>query len=354
MNESAKLPAHMLPPLLFHPIAKARAWAPIPSESHLFRWQKPLIHGARVGETWEVADLPDSILDGQSRVRGGAFDGRTLRDIRTHHRDELLGIATPAADGAFPILVKFLEAADNLSLQVHPDEAYARAHPESHLKTEAWIIIEAKPGARVYRGIRDSTSAAEFEAALVAGRALDHVESFNVARGDCVYLPSGTCHALGGGILAAEVQTPSDTTFRVWDWNRADPARPLHSEAARACMKFGAEQHDGCAGMVRFADAPIMDVGGVITRRLCRSKFFTIEWIDTTAEVAIPLYDSGVPEVWMTLAGSSAWTTASGSFNTEVGDTVLRPGRVEAGAVRLMRGSSILRFICASPLDSAS
>lgn len=339
----------MLPPLRFVPIAKARPWG----ADRLAAMRKPTIPGARVGETWELSDLPDSIADGQSRVDGGPFTGRTMRELRAAHGHDLLGIATPAPDGAFPLLVKYLDAAENLSMQVHPDAGYVARHPESHLKTEAWIVVACDPGARVYRGIRTSTTREQFAAALAAGRALDHIESYAVAPGDCIYLPSGVCHALGGGILAAEVQTPSDTTFRVWDWDRNDPNRPLHLEQAWQCMKFGTDQSDGVAGFVRSADAPRFEADGVVTRRLCRSRFFTLESLECGRDARIPFTATGVPEVWMTLTGHAEWIGAHGTVEAPTGATILRPAHICDGCVELRPGTRILRAICASPLDRA-
>jgi mannose-6-phosphate isomerase len=347
----------MLPPLRFTTLYKARAWGPSPSVSLLRELGKFGLPGERssesIGEAWEIADLPTTIEGGQSTVLGGPFDGSTLRELRELHRDELLGVATPAPDGGFPLLIKFLDAAENLSVQVHPDAAYVRAHRNAHLKTEAWIVLAAQPGARVYRGLRASTTPAEFRAAVEHGRALEHLESFTVARGDCVYLPSGTCHALGAGILAAEVQTPSDTTFRVWDWDRHDPKRPLHLDEAFSCMKFGAAQSDGRPGFVRFDSMEPLVAGGLATRRLCASDFFTIEWIDARSLSEIPIDATGVPEVWMTVAGRARWRTSSGVINAPTGITILRPAHVEPGEVLLDENSSILRCFCASPLDRA-
>ena len=339
----------MLPPLRFTPIPKPRPWG----ASRLAALGKPTIQGSPVGETWEVADLPDSIADGQSVVDGGTFHGMTMRGLRASHGRALLGIATPAPDGGFPLLVKFLDAADNLSLQVHPDAGYAASHPDAHLKTEAWSVVDCDPGARVYRGIRTATTRDEFAAALAAGRALDHIESFAVAPGDCIYLPSGVCHALGAGILAAEVQTPSDTTFRVWDWDRNDPKRPLHLEQAWQCMKFGRAQDDGTPGFVPFAAARRHEAAGIVTRRLCRSAFFSIELLDAERDARIPVAETGVPEIWMTLAGSSRWTTTSGTVDAPAGTTVLRPAHVEPGSISIAAGSRVLRTTCASHLDRA-
>lgn len=344
----------MLPPLRFRAIYKARAWGPPPEHSALARLGKRGLPAARTGESWELADLPDEIESGQSSVEGGPFDGRTLRALRISSRDDLLGVATPAPDGGFPLLVKFLDAAENLSIQVHPDEAYVRAHPGAHLKTEAWIVLEAKPGARVYRGLRPSTTPAMLRQAIDQGRVLEHLESFAVGPGDCVYLPSGICHALGAGILAAEIQTPSDTTFRVWDWSRDDPRRPLHVEQAFECMRFGAAQDDGHAPLVRSGEAPTLVAAGVVTRRLCRTGYFAIESLESTADAEIPVEPTGVPEVWMTLDGSCLWTTAGGELAAPRGTTVLRPAAIEPGIVRLARGTRVLRATCGSPLDGAT
>ena len=343
----------MLPPLRFHALLKIRAWGPQPGESLLARLGKRGLPPAPIGESWEIADLSDSVEQGQSTVLGGPLAGQTLREIRLRHRDELLGIATVQPDGAFPLLVKFLDAADNLSLQVHPDAAYVRDHPESHLKTEAWIVVHAKPGARVYRGLRPATTPEVLRRALADGTALEHMESFDVSPGDCIYLPSGICHALGAGILAAEVQTPSDTTFRVWDWQRNDPKRPLHIEQAFACMRFGAAQSDGIAPIVRATDAPRLEAAGVLTRRLCRSRYFSIDSLDCGRATTIPFRATGVPEIWMVLAGRARIGAKSDSFEVPAGNTVLLPAHVEEGFIEAAAGSMLLRTTCASPLDRA-
>jgi len=351
----------MLPPLRFHALYKPRAWGPLPEHSQLARLGKRDFPAERIGESWELADLPDAIRDGQSHVRGGPFAGLSLRALRAAHRQDLLGVATPAPDGGFPLLVKFLDAAENLSLQVHPDAAYVRTHPEAHLKTEAWVILAAKPGARVYRGFRMDTTREAFREAVANGRALEHLESYAVQRGDCVYLPSGLCHALGAGILAAEIQTPSDTTFRVWDWSRNDPNRPLHLEEAFACMKFGSAQSDGRPGLVTLASQEPTEAGGLVTRLLCRAAFFAIEWVEAARDATesfastptVPLYASGVPEVWMTLAGQAHWHTKSAAFSQGMGETVLRPAHCEEGAVTFDAGTVVLRAIAASAIDRA-
>lgn len=339
----------MLPPLAFQPILKSRAWG----STRLRSLGKPVPADARIGESWELADLPESIADGQSVVLGGRFDGLRLRELRLAHREELLGVTTPAPDGGFPLLVKYLDAAEHLSVQVHPDDAFVRAHPGAHLKTEAWVVLESAPGSVLFRGFRPSVTRDDYERALVNGTVVDLLEAIEVRRGDCVYLPSGTCHALGAGIVVAEIQTPSDTTFRVWDWNRNDPGRPLHLREARECLRFGADQDDGVPPIVRGDAAPTLEARGFVTKQLARSSFFRIEWIEAPRGGTMQVEPTGVAEIWMTVAGNARWRSASGEVAAPLGSTILRPASVEPGEVQIDPGSVIMRTHCSSPLDGA-
>jgi mannose-6-phosphate isomerase len=194
---------------------------------------------------------------------------------------------------------------------------------------------------------------ADFERALASGNVVELLEAIEVARGDCVYLPSGICHALGAGIVVAEIQTPSDTTFRVWDWNRDDPGRRLHLDEARACLQFGAAQEDGTRGVTRTGDATAFEANGLRSRRLLRTRFFSLEWIEATRGAAFPIEPTGVAEVWMHLAGSAEWRTASTAMPVRAGTTVLRPAAVEPGEVLLHEGHALLRVRCGSPLEGA-
>jgi hypothetical protein len=125
------------------------------------------------------------------------------------------------------------------------------------------VVLDAEPGARVFRGFAGGVTREDFERALDAGTVIDLLQAIDVRRGDCIYLPSGICHALGAGVVVAEVQTPSDTTFRVWDWNRHDPSRPLHLDDARECLRFGAAQEDGLPGVTRGEAAPRLEASGL-------------------------------------------------------------------------------------------
>ena len=343
-----------LPPLRFEPLLKPRAWGGTALRA-LGKPSAATTGASPVGESWEIADLAPPVVDGVSRVASGPFRGTTLRDLVSGHRAALLGHASDA-DGRFPLLVKFLDAAENLSVQVHPTEAYARRHPGSHLKTEAWVVVDAAPGAAVYRGVRPGIDAARFRAAIADGSAVDCLVREEVRTGDCIALQSGLCHALGAGVLVAEVQTPSDTTFRVFDWNRNDPARPLHVDQALECILFGDAQG--------LEDAPIASLDrsaaawsdGIRTATLCRNRYFSISLAE-----ASPSGDAGpvdfraapVPRVLMMLRGE-ATMHAQGHREEQLraGDTVLLPADCAAGTVRLEPGALLLLGAAASAADS--
>jgi mannose-6-phosphate isomerase len=179
-----------------------------------------------VGEAW--------VAFGESRVRGGAHAGRTVAELAGEYGEQLLGRGVFEAYGSrFPLLVKLLDCADWLSVQVHPDDEQARrlVGPGEFGKSEAWHFIEAEPGATIYAGVKPGTSEEELEAAIREGRVLEVAERLEVKAGETVYIPAGTLHALGPGLLLYEVQQSSDTTYRVYDWDRpASAGRRLHVE----------------------------------------------------------------------------------------------------------------------------
>ncbi|MFT3787572.1 MAG: class I mannose-6-phosphate isomerase [Tepidisphaeraceae bacterium] len=211
-----------------------------------------------IGESWELFDFPPGAVgaDGiapedvagewtSSKVSNGPLAGTSLHSILLLRGDELLGRATPVTTPhgpQFPLLVKFLDANQDLSVQVHPPMSYAASHPGAHLKNECWHVLSHKPDARILIGTKSGTDRAMFEASIEAGACESLLNAVKVQTGDTFYLPSGTVHALGAGIVAAEVQTPSDTTYRVFDFNRIDAGtgkpRKLHIAEALECIDF--------------------------------------------------------------------------------------------------------------------
>lgn len=187
------------------------------------------------GESWEVVDRPSE----QSVVTGGAYVGRTLHELWTQHREAVFGAAAPASE-RFPLLIKILDARDTLSLQVHPPASEAAAL-QGEPKTEMWVITGAEPGACLYAGVNAGTTRESFAAALADGTVEALVPRLPVEEGDFIFIPSGRLHAIGAGLLIFEIQQNSDTTYRVFDWNRMGldgKPRQLHVEESLRCIDF--------------------------------------------------------------------------------------------------------------------
>lgn len=189
------------------------------------------------GESWEVSDHASH----RSVVAEGPRQGTTLRQLMEHERDALLG---PAAQQftIFPWLFKFLDARDWLSVQVHPDATAVKTlWPGEGSKTEAWYVIDAQPESRIYAGLLPGIGPEQLRRAVGDGRAAECLHSFVPKAGDCLFLPAGTVHAVGGGVLMAEIQETSDATFRLFDWNRVDAegkSRKLHIDESFAAIHW--------------------------------------------------------------------------------------------------------------------
>jgi mannose-6-phosphate isomerase len=222
----------MLYPLTFRPIFKERVWG----GRNLERlYKKPVPPGLLIGESWEISDRPADV----SVIANGPLAGKDLHWLMEHHAKELLG-DTQSANGRFPLLIKILDAEETLSLQVHPP-----AHKASELggepKTEMWYIADAKPSAQLYVGLKRGVTRDEFEQKIKAGEVTDCFHRVLVKPGDAMFLPSGRVHAIGGGLVIFEIQQNSDTTYRVFDWNRVGldgKPRDLHIHESLASIDF--------------------------------------------------------------------------------------------------------------------
>src|SRR5262245_6135901 len=201
----------MLYPLTFHPIFKERVWGGRNLE-RLFA--KTLPPDVPIGESWEITDRPEGV----SAIANGSLAGKDLRWLMEHHGKDLLG-PPRAYTGRFPLLVKILDAQETLSVQVHPPADVARQFG-GESKTEMWLIADAAPGAEIFVGLKRGVTRAEFERHLKTGTVAECLHRLSVKAGDAMFLPSGRLHAIGGGVVIFEIQQNSDTTYRVFDWNR--------------------------------------------------------------------------------------------------------------------------------------
>lgn len=226
------MPAMKPYPLKTKPIFKERIWG---GQKLKDVFGKDLPTEKKIGESWELADLPQD----KSVIVNGALQGQTLAQIVAQCPEPIVG----ATDfpSPFPLLIKLLDAQDVLSVQVHPDAQTCRRTGKGQPKTECWYIVEAEPGAAIYKGFKEPVTREQFAQAVEAGTTADLLAKVPVQPGECHFLPAGTAHAIGAGLLVAEIQTPSDTTYRVFDWNRTDDAgqpRQLHIDEAMESIHF--------------------------------------------------------------------------------------------------------------------
>ena len=336
-------------PLTFDPILKSKVWG----GRRLERLGKSLPPGEMVGESWELADLSSTSADGggggaaRSVIASGEMRGLTIADAVTAAGHNLMGSLRKTGDGGsagsvggFPLLVKFLDARENLSVQVHPSPAYAAAHGGEGvaLKTETWYVVDAEPGAVIYKGINQGVTRERFERDLRAGADITgHLISVPVKPGDVHHLPSGTCHALGAGVMVAEVQTPSDTTFRVFDWGRT--GRPLHVEPALSCMHFGPPPRLGA----------VRGDGGPRCRLVETDAYHLFELSlmgGTEREVEnVPAFPTGGPMVWIVLRGEGRIVSHDGAYRPvewRTGTTILFPAALGPSRCEVARDASVI------------
>jgi mannose-6-phosphate isomerase len=225
------MPLTLTTPLTFQPIFMERIWGGRQLES---KFGKRLPPKVQIGESWEIVDRPEA----QSVVARGPLKGKTLHELWTEHRWLIFGEV--ADTPRFPLLIKLLDAREKLSLQVHPPEDVA-GKLGGEPKTEFWYVAAADPGAELLLGFCKPSGRDEFETALREGTAADHVHKICVKPGDAAFLPAGRLHAVSAGNLLIEIQQNSDTTYRVFDWNRIkDKGKPrqLHIEQALQCIDF--------------------------------------------------------------------------------------------------------------------
>jgi mannose-6-phosphate isomerase len=224
-----------LPPLILERKLDSRIWG----GETLGAWLGLADPPAQLAESWQVYE--------HNRIAGGPFDGRTLADLTTEHGAALVGTRSFERYGAdFPLLAKFIDAADDLSVQVHPDDTYAHSVEAAsgfHGKTEAWYILRAAPGADLIHGLAAPSDRERFAAAVGDGTLMQLLRRVAVAPGDAVFVPAGTVHAISGGIMLFEIQQKSDLTYRVYDYDRRDAQgnlRELHLERALDVIDYGA------------------------------------------------------------------------------------------------------------------
>lgn len=226
----------MLYPLKFKPIYKERIWGGRKIET---AFGKKLPAGEKIGESWELSGVDGDI----SVVSNGQLKGNNLQELTEIYMGDLVGDKVFEKYGEeFPLLIKLIDADDNLSIQVHPDDKLAAERHNSFGKTEMWYVVGHEAGAELYLGFNQPVDKEKYLEYLKAGKLAELLTAYKVQDGDSFFIPAGTIHAIGKGLLIAEIQQTSDITYRVFDWNRVDPktgqGRELHTELALDAIEY--------------------------------------------------------------------------------------------------------------------
>jgi mannose-6-phosphate isomerase len=314
--------------LTFDPIIKTTRWGGTKLGTVL---HKPIGSGDRYAESWEIADFSND----RSYVNSGSFKKSSLNQLLSEHKKEILGKHSYFEH--FPILVKFLDVADRLSLQVHPDDEYTQTHQiKTSGKTEAWIILESNPESRVYAGLKKNVSPQDFSDSIRAGNIDSCVHSFPVKPGDAILVPAGTVHALGEGILLAEFQQMSHLTFRIHDWGRLDlngKPRELHWEQALASIHFNQQ-------MISPAK-PVMIDNEKGLQELIRCEHFVIRKYTTSQNIEFTGTDNYF-RIFTIVTGSAEFSQGNRKVLYKTGQTILAPAITTEFSIKPVGEAQIL------------
>lgn len=299
-------------PILFIPDFKERVWGGQKLKT-VFGKDIPYEH---TGESWEIACHEH----GQSVAANGPFKGMTLEDILLKEGPALIGKAFTKAD-KFPLLIKIIDAKSDLSVQVHPDDAYAAVNENGELgKSEAWVILEAEPGAKLVIGLKEGTTKEDFEQALADNKLESVLNQLEVKPGDVINIPAGLVHAIGTGVLLAEVQQNSDTTYRVYDWNRVGldgQSRELHIDKSLETIDF-----EGVHG--RETTQPLtMEKEGYTHKHYVENDYFSLEVIEV--ESVYKAERIGSFEIYIVLEGEGYLQSEGKTLKVKKGDSLIIP-----------------------------
>jgi len=309
-------------PLRFEPIYQYRLWGGRRLAGLL---TAPLPGDGPIGEAWVLSDRDDY----PSRVADGPLKGRTISQLLAQFPEQVMG-KLARRFRRFPLLLKFLDAREMLSVQVHPGDAHPDLLPAGETgKTEAWVVLEAGPESRIYAGLKPGTTAEDLRRALANGTVADHLACFTPKPGDGVFMPAGTVHALGGGVVVFEVQQNSDVTFRLYDWNRIDAGtgkpRALQVDRALACIDFG----EGAGGLV----APVVEAAEPVEReRLFHCDHFQLSRL--RGESPFTVGAEGVPRVLVSIEGAGQLDHGGAAYAIGKGDVYLLPAAAGACTFR--------------------
>lgn len=269
----------------------------------------------RVGESWEISGVKDN----ETIVANGPDKGKSLNRLVSEQKAKLVGEENYKRFGdEFPLLVKFIDASQDLSIQVHPDDETAHRLGKPHGKTEMWYTLESAPGAHLYNGLKKKITTEEYEQMVANDTIVDALARYEIKEGDVFYIPAGRIHAIGSGCFVTEIQETSDVTFRIYDYKRKDKDgnyRELHIKEAAQCIDFTVLPN------YRAGYEPILNEGV----QLVESPYFTTAVYDLTEPMTLDYSELDSFVILIAVKGEGAITCNGEQMTFKMGDTILLP-----------------------------
>jgi mannose-6-phosphate isomerase len=319
-------------PLKFEPRLKEKIWGGTSLVSHYHKRADPSVN---FGESWEISAISDNI----SIVSNGFLAGNNLEELIEVYMGDITGDSVYEKFGnEFPLLIKLIESRDNLSIQVHPGNAMARERHNAYGKTEMWYILESEKGAKIYTGFKEPIGKNRYVESLNNGELEKLLNVENPSPGDVFFTPAGRVHAIGAGIILAEIQQTSDITYRIYDWNRKDDrghSRELHTDLSLDAIDFNA------TGKTMFHSDPVMNK----TRNLVNCEFFTTNIIsfNESIEKDYNLIDSFV--IYICTEGEFLIRWDGNSEPVIKGETVLLPAMIKEVLLEPSMDTTVLEVL---------
>lgn len=318
--------AQKLHPLIFTPILQERIWG---GEKLKTEFNKPT-DKTNIGESWEISDVEGF----SSVVAEGNLKGKDLRELIETYKSELLGASVyERFDGKFPILIKFIDAKTDLSIQLHPDDELAKVRHNSFGKTEMWHVMSAEEGSRLILGLKEGVDPKTYLEHLEAKSLPQILNEEYVNKGDTYFIEAGLIHAIGGGIMLAEIQQTSDVTYRVYDWDRVDAngnSRELHNDLALDAIDFDGKENV----KVDYSEEPDQ------TNKMVHCPYFKTNYMHLTKDI-----DKVNPEdsflIYICSEGSAGFESEGVRYEIKKGQSILIPASIKTFKIQT-RGAELL------------
>lgn len=306
----------MLTPLKFQPLFKYRIWGGNKLKTVLNKDYD----GDSIGESWEISDVPND----ETIVAEGSFKGYTLKQLIQEFKGEFLGESVYKQFGeAFPLLIKFIDAKTPLSIQVHPNNEYAKTHHNSFGKNEMWYIMQADEDANIIVGFEKEIDQTQFKEHLENKSLLEVMHHENVKKGDAFYIPTGRIHAIGVGVMLAEIQQTSDVTYRVYDYDRVDKTtgktRELHTEQATEVLDFKVESS--------YKTDYEKEIN--ISNTLIHSPYFKTNFLPVNGELVKDYSSTDSFVIYMCVSGQAIIQYQQKDYYLNTGETILLPASIK-------------------------